>query len=562
MKQLVDLISNSVKKLYSITRDVELVRPNSQFGDYASNIALQIYKELDKTPREIAEALVEEIKTSSLVEEASVAGPGFINIRVSAKSLEIDITSQWSDSYGSNDEGRGRTVVVEFPSPNMAKPYSVGHLRPGNQGWAIKRLMEETGWKVITDNHLGDYGTPFGIWAIGFKKFSSDEKLNEDRVNELGRIYIETKAALEAEKESGSRELADEVQAWLMKLDGGDAEAKALSERFNKISLDHIHEIMKRLEISTDYEMGEAGFAAQAKDIIENLINDGVADENADGSVVIELDGFDTPMLVQKSNGTLLYASTDIATLLWREDNWHPDRVIYCVGAEQQFHFAQLFELAKKIGIETELIHVWFGIIDQINEAGRREKMSSRKGVVLMEELLDAAEEKAREIVSDRAVSDEDIKTIALGAIKYSDFMSDRRTNILFSWDKIFALNGVSGPYVQYAAVRVNRILSENIVPKVDISGYNYDSEKNLLLKLLDYPEVIKLAARDLEPHKVAAYLYELAREMNRYYETTPVATGSVGEVEKAARLILLQKVLHVFNHGLSILGIRIPISM
>lgn len=562
MRQLVDLICNSIKINYQLETNPTIERPNIEFGDYSTNVALQIAGQVGKSPKEIAEAIANELKNSPLVKEVSVAGPGFINMRVSAKSLEVDITNQWSDNYGSNSDGQGKTVVVEYPSPNMAKPYSVGHLRPGNQGWAIKRLMEESGWKVVTDNHLGDYGTPFGIWSVGFKKFSSEEKLNQGGVNELGRIYIETKAALETEKENGGHELADEVQGWLMKLDGGDAEAKALSERFNKISLDHIHEIMKRLEISTDYEMGEAGFAAQAKDIIENLINDGVADENADGSVVIELEGFDTPMLVQKSNGTLLYASTDIATLLWREDNWHPDRVIYCVGAEQQFHFAQLIALAKKLYIDTKLIHVWFGIIDQINEDGKREKMSSRKGVVLMEELLDAAEARAREIVMQREVSEDDIKTIALGAIKYSDFVADRRTNILFGWDKIFALNGVSGPYVQYAAVRINRVLEENPVPKVDISGYDYQSEKQLLLKLLDYPEVVRLASRDLEPHKVAAYLYELAREMNRYYEATPIAVGSVSEVEKAARLILLQKVAHVFKHGLSILGIRVPKSM
>lgn len=562
MKDLAKLLHDTVFKLYSIDKDVDLVRPNSEFGDYASNIAMQISKELAKNPREIADSIVSEIKNNDVVQEATVAGPGFINIRVPARALEVDITRQWSDKFGSNNDGQGKTVVVEYPSPNMAKPYSVGHLRPGNQGWALKRLMEETGWKVITDNHLGDYGAPFGVWVVGFKRFSSDEKLSQDGVYELGRVYVEMKAELEAEKERGEHELADEVQAWLMKLDDGDPEAKAYSERFNKISLDHIHEMMSRLEISTEYEMGEAGFVSKAKEIVQDLLKTGIAKKNDDGSVIIELDGFDTPMLIQKSNGTILYATTDIATLVWREENWHPDRVVYCVGSEQQFHFAQLIALAKKLGISTELIHVWFGVIDQIGEDGTRQKMSSRKGVVLMEELLDTAEAKAKDLVTERNVSDEDIKTIALGAIKYSDFIADRRTNILFSWDSIFALNGVSGPYVQYAAVRVDRILCENAVPTADISSYSYESEKQLLLKLLEYPEAIRLAARNLEPHKIASYLYELAREMNRYYEATPVAVGTVSEIEKAARLILLQKVSHVFSHGLSILGIRVPKSM
>jgi len=218
--------------------------------------------------------------------------------------------------------------------------------------------------------------------------------------------------------------------------------------------------------------------------------------------------------------------------------------------------------MAKKIGIQTELIHLWFGMIDQINEDGTREKMSSRKGVVLMEELLDQAEAKAREIVKDRDVSDEDVKKIALGAIKFSDFTADRRTNILFSWENIFALSGFSGPYIQYAAVRVNKILHDNECVQSEAPDYDYEPEKSIILKILEYPDVIRLSARDLEPHKIAAYLYELARELNRYYESTPVATGDVSDSQKQIRLVMLQKVSHVFSHGLSQLGIEVPDSM
>lgn len=562
MKQLSQLISDVLNRLYNVSREVELSRPASEFGDYATNVAMQLAKEVGKAPRDIANEIVSELLGNEIIQEATVAGPGFINLRIVSKALEKDITAQWSDSYGSNNDGAGKIAVVEYPSPNMAKPYSVGHLRPGNQGWAAKRLMEETGWKVITDNHLGDYGAPFGIWVVGFLKFSSEEQLSKDGVYELGRIYIETKAALEAEKENGESALADDVQNWLVKLEAGDEEAKKYSARFNEISLGHIHEMMRRLEISTEYEMGEAFFAEKGKNLAQDLLSKGLAVQNDDGSIIVPLDGFDTPMLVQKSNGTALYATTDIATMTWREENWHPDRVIYCAGAEQQFHFAQLFAFAKKLNIDTDFIHLWFGIIDQLNDDGTREKMSSRKGVVLMEELLDQAEANAKSMIGDRAVSEDDIKTIALGAVKFSDFMADRRTNILFNWSTIFALTGFSGPYVQYAAVRVNKILGDNAVPNVDISSYDYENEKALLLKLLDYPEVVRLAARDIEPHKIASYIYELARDLNRYYETTPVAVGDVSDVEKAARLILLQKVSHVFNHSLSILGIRVPRSM
>lgn len=552
------IIASAIKELFRLEVQPTLTRPEPKFGDYATNVALQIAGKLGKNPRDVAEAIVTHIKERGEFTEASVAGPGFINLRVSGAYVASSLETQWSTTFGENTDGGGKTVVVEYPSQNMAKPYSIGHLRPGNQGWAVKKLMEATGWKVITDNHLGDYGAPFGIWVVGFLKFSSDAQLQKDGVYELGRVYIETKKALKEEAERGETALANEVQQWLLKLENEDPEAVSYSQRFNEISLAHIHEVMQRLKISTDYELGEAFFAAKGKEIVQKLLEDGIAIQNEDGSVVVPLEGFDVPMLVQKSNGAALYATTDIATILYREENWHPSKVIYAVGAEQQFHFAQLFALAKEMGINTEFVHLWFGMIDQLNEDGTREKMSSRKGVVLLEELLDTAEAKAREIVKGRDISDEDVKKIALGAIKFTDFAADRRTNILFDWKSIFALTGFSGPYIQYAAVRVNKILEDN-PSRGEVGDYSYEAEKAVIAKLLEYPATIRVAARELEPHKIAAYLYELAKEMNRYYEATPIATGDVSENENAARLDLLEKVSHVFTHGLAILGIEVP---
>lgn len=563
MTTLEQKISHSVEKLYSIREmSIQLSRPDPQFGDYATNIALQLAKRVGENPREIGEEISAELRLHDELEAVSVAGPGFINITVSAQYLAKSLETAWSDEYGQNKQGEGKTVIVEYPSPNMAKPYSVGHLRPANQGWAAKRLMEESGWNVVTINHLGDYGAPFGIWVVGFRQFSSDELLEKDGIYELGRVYIETKKVLKEEEERGESVLSDEVQQWLLKLEKGDKEAKAYSERFNRISLAHIHDIMSRLGISTDHELGEAMFAAPGKEAVQTLLRDGIATQNEDGSIIVLLNefGFDVPLLIQKSNGTALYATTDLGALLYREKTWQPDRVIYVVGAEQQFHFAQLFALAKKLGVTTELIHLWFGVIDQLNEDGTREKMSSRKGVVLMEELLNTAEQKAREVVTGREVSDEDVTKIALGAIKFSDFIADRRTNILFSWESIFALSGFSGPYIQYAAVRVNKLLTDSGEVARNDQDYNYESEKKVITKLLDYPSVVASAAEHLEPHKIATYLYELAREMNRYYEITRVVDAP--DHEKAARIAMLQKVSYVFAHGLSILGISVPEKM
>jgi arginyl-tRNA synthetase len=552
------------QRLYGVEIDPKVTRPDPQLGDYATNIALQLAKPLGKNPREIAEEIANALRETGEFSEVTVAGPGFINVRVSASALAAKLQNEWSENFGENQDGAGKTVVVEYPSPNMAKPYSVGHLRPGNQGWAARQLMKATGWNVITDNHLGDYGAPLGIWITGFRLFSNDEALEQGGVYELGRVYIETKKALKEEEQRGETKLADEVQNWLQKFEAGDEEAVAYSTRFNKISLDHIHAIMDRLHISTDHELGEAFFAPQGKEAVQTLINSGVAVQNEDGSVIVPLDefGFDVPLLVQKSNGTALYATTDLATMLYRQENWHPDKIIHAVGAEQQFYFSQLFAMAKKLGLPIEFVHLWFGTIDQLNDDGTREKMSSRKGVVLMEELLNQAEERARAVVEGRDISEEDIKKIALGAIKFSDFMSDRRTNILFDWNTIFALTGYSGPYVQYAAVRVNAILRENGNGQPLVEGYDYSPEKSIISHLLEYPEVVRRAAEELEPHRVAGYLYELARELNRYYEATPVATGNVSDTEKAARLGVLTKVSQIFTHGLGLLGIEVPERM
>ena len=561
MNKVAEIINQLIEEKFNIKTEVSLTRPRPEFGDFATNIAMQLAGKLSKNPREIAEELAGELSKNEIFENVEIAGPGFLNLRVSAKKLEKILSQEFSDRFGSNNEGEGKLALIDGPSPNMAKPYSVGHLRPGNQGWAAKKLLEFSGWKVITDNHLGDYGTPFGIWVVGFEMFSNEEKLAKRGVYELGDVYIKTKAAMKEQGEGG--EIEKKAEEWLLKLENGDEEALNYSNKFKEISLKHIHDVMARLKISTDYEYGEAFFAPKGKAAVQKLIESGIAVQNEDGSIIVPLEeyGFDVPLLVQKSNGAALYATNDLATILFREEEFAPDRVIYSVGAEQQFYFSQIFAMAKKLGIKTDLYHLWFGVIDQLNEDGTREKMSSRKGVVLMEELLDKAEERAREIVAGRDVSEEDVKKIALGAIKFSDFTADRRTNILFDWENIFALTGFSGPYVQYSAVRVNNILrKEQNFELVDLEEYDFEAEKNIILQLLAFPETVKMAVRDLEPHKISKYLYDLAREMNRYYEKTRVSDAP--EIEKSARLTLLKKVSKTFENGLDLLGIEIPEKM
>ncbi len=566
MDKYADQISQVVNDLYGQTIDAELTRPEPKFGDYATNVAMRLAGQLHRRPRDIAEEIKAKLDELGLFSDVSIAGPGFINLRVEAGQLHNDLEHAFDNElpFGNNNDGAGKIVVLDFPSTNMAKPFSVGHLRSANQGWAASNLMRATGWKVITDNHLGDYGAPFGIWVVGFKKFSSEAELAKRGIYELGDIYIKTKKAIKDEEAAGKTELADEAQQWLLKLEAGDPEAVEYSERFNKISLDHIHKVMDRLGIYTDYELGEKFFAESGKEAAHQLVDKGLAKQNDDGSIIVPLDEYDikTPMLILKSNGAALYATTDLGTLLYRHDHFHADRIIYVVAAEQKFYFQQLFAMADKIGLKMELIHMWFGLIDQINEDGTREKMSSRKGVVLLEALLDEAEKRARANVKTDDISDDDVKRIAIGAIKFTDFANDRRTGMLFDWKTMFNLTGYSGPYVQYAAVRINKILHDNQDCGDVDKQYDYESERNVLLKLLDYPAIVKQAADNLEPHRIASYVYELAKEMNRYYETTPVATNDVPTGIRAARLSVLSRVAYVFKHALDILGIQIPSRM
>ena len=561
MDNLKEQIKGIIKKLYDVddvTVDFAEV-PSNIAGDYSTNVAMRLARQAGKNPRQIAEEIIAELAQVSKF-ELSIAGPGFINIEISGKALKDELEGKWSEHYGDNNSGAGRLAISEFPSTNIAKPYSVGHLRPGTQGWAAKKILEANGWKVVTDNHLGDVGTPFGIWAVGFKR--SGISAEDVTIYDLGNIYIKMKADLKEEDKAGKHELADEVQNWLLKLEAKDEEAVALSEHFKKISMKHTHEVMDRLGISTDLEMGESCFVERGKEAVKKYLAEGVFEQNDDGSVICRLDeyGIDVPMLMLKSNGTALYATTDLGCMLYRAEEIKPEKVIYAVGAEQKFYFEQLFALAKKVGIPQENYHLWFGTIDQISPEGKREKMSSRKGVVLMEELLNDAEKRVRENFGGE-LSDEDIAKIAVGAIKYSDFVADRKTGILYDPDKIFALTGQSGPFCQYADVRMRRVLAKNAdFNRVDFGDYDFAEEKNVLQLLLKFPELVAGVVEQFEMHKIAGFCFELAQEMNRYYEKAPISTAP--DNVRSARLWLIEKADFVMTRALDLLGIEIPSKM
>lgn len=563
MQEISNLIQKIVQELFNEQIELDLTHADEQFGDYATNIAMRLSKKVGQNPREIAQKIIEQLKDES-IEKAEIAGPGFINItlksKVLATMLNQEIEASPRGEYGASEIGVGHTVVCEFPSPNMAKPFSVGHIRSALQGWAIYKLMKLHGYAVITDNHLGDSGTPFGKWVVGFQRYSSDEQLNQDGINELARVYISITAEMKEEASAGQSAIADEVQQWLQRLESKDPEAVEFSERFNKISLDHMHQVMNRLNIQTELELGESFYVSRGQEMVDELLEKGIA-KNSEDAVIVELDefGINTPIMLRKANGTALYATTDLTTIEYREKHWSPEKVFIHTGEEQNFYFRQLNALSEKAGFKPAIQHLWHGLVDQKVEGGGREKMSSRKGVVLLQDLLDYAEEEARKHNKDG--SDESVKAVALGAIKFADFTADRKNGVLFDWESMFSVQGFAGPAVQYAAVRIKSILDKaGPIDDIDFSAYEWRDEKRLIVKLLHYPALLRELHDSYEMHKLASYLYDLARSFNRYYEEHRILTTS--GPEKSAKLRTITQVRMVLVHGLDILGIPTPEKM
>ncbi len=555
-----EIVTQVAECLKVDTRILSVEKANANFG---ADLAMQFFALAGvsgKSAHDLAIAAQEALQNEAITK--TDVEVGYLNIwlkpSVVANGIAQDLKT--SEQYGETKEGAGKTVVVDFIGLNLSKPFSVGHLRPTVQGAALINLYKALGYKVIGDSHLGDWGTPFGMWVVGFEKWGSEETLAKDGAYELGRLYVKFRE--EAEKDEA---LIDEAKAWLKKLESGDEQAVAYKDNFSKISLEHMNTVLARLKITPDKNLGESFYITEAKKLVNELVESGKAMAQDDGSVIVQLDdyGIETPILLQKSDGSLLYATTDMQTIIHRKEVWNPEEIIYSVGAEQQFHFNQVFALANKLGFDMKLVHPWFGTIDELDEKGKRGKMSSRKTTALLENLLDKAEEVAREKISNQEVSDEDISKIAIGAIKFADFAQSRRTNILFDWERMFNLQGFCGPYVQYAAVRVGSILNKLKTDEVPFDGndeYDWEAEASLLNILLQYPSAVQEAAKDYEPHKIAQYSFDLAKEWNKYYENVSIAKSE--DAAKEARVKLLYLLRSNFEHALGLLGIEIPAKM
>ena len=546
-----------------------------KFGDYQCNDAMALAKVLHLAPCAIAQKLVEGRELPPAIEKAEIAGPGFINLTLSPAWL-AERAAEWSRDplVGVPQIGAGHKAVIDYSSPNVAKPMHIGHIRSTVIGNALDRIHRALGYDVVADNHIGDWGTQFGIIIHGYRAFIDKEALARDPIEELQRIYVKsygmTKAAEDATEEQKAAAAAwlDACRLETVKLQQGDPENRALWQEFIRLSMGEFDRVYRRLGVHFDTTRGESYYQDQLAGVVESLEKAGLAHES-DGATIVDLtaDGLDVA-IVRKRDGGFNYATTDIATVATRMRDYDPEKIVYVTDERQQLHFKQFFHICRKTGIAPEscaLVHVWFGLM-RLPEG----TISTRQGnLIKLETLLDEAEARALKIISESRpeMPEAEAKALAaqigIGAIKYADLSQSPQTMITFTWDKALALEGNSGPYLQYAHARIRSLLDKfhAQAPDVDLDAaplvLGDPAEKRLALHLLQYPAAVVRAADSYKPSMLADHLYALAQLYSSFYQRLPVLKADPETRNSRARLCGM--VAKVLRHGLGLLGIETP---
>ncbi len=548
-------------------------------------------KQRRENPVKLAGELAEKLDLGgTLFSAVSVTG-GFLNFKLDAdrfrSHLFADFDREGAD-YGGSQAGAGKTIVIDYSSPNIAKPFSVGHLRSTVIGQAICNLFRFRGYRVIGDNHIGDWGTQFGKLMYAYDSWADPEAVAADPIRQLLALYVRFHE--EAEKDPALEEAA---RGWFQRLESGDAAALELWQSFRDLSWKDFERVYRLLGVEFDEVLGESFYNDRLESVVEEAFASGlarwseiearvgsVAAGSGEGSsgesgtpvamekvaiIPLEEHGIETPLLIQKSDGTSLYATRDLATLVYRRQRWHPAQILYVVGGEQQLYFKQLFKAAQLMGNDAKCVHVWFGLIRLPGG-----KMSTRKGrVIFLEEVLDEAVSRARAVLADRDLEEAEKEAIArivgIGAVKYADLSQTRTKDVLFDWDKMLNLQGDSAPYLQYAAVRVRSIVrraeAKTVAAKIDPGLLGEEAELSLLRSLAGFPQVVESACASYQPHLVATYLVTLARDFSAFYSQVPVLKAD-SLVLAATRLALCRMTAQVLERGLALLGIETPERM
>jgi arginyl-tRNA synthetase len=535
---------------------------NPDFGDFQCNDAMSVGKKLGMPPRKVAERVVSGMgERPVFLENVTVAGPGFINMRLSNRWLEEHLVAIEPDPrLGARDVGTGKTVVIDYSAPNIAKPMHIGHIRSTNIGNALDRIHRFLGYKVISDNHLGDWGTQFGLLILGFRNFADASAYETDPIAELERVYVKS-----YERSKASEAWLDQARSELVKLQGGDPDNVALWRSFVEHSMREFEGMYRRLGVSFDLVRGESWYSGRLPGVVDRLVSMGIAKES-EGALVVDLSEKGLQVcIIRKSDGGYNYATTDIATVISRVDEFRPDSIIYVTDERQQLHFRQIFEVASRVGISTPLVHVWFGLM-RLPEG----TFSTRQGnVIKLERLLDEAEKRALAIVRESRpdMSPEQhaevARTVGIGAVKYADLSQNPQSAVTFTWDKAMALEGNSGPYLQYACARIASVKDKygamfpGSVPARFPVRIEDPFERRLAIQIAMFGDTVERAAAQAKPSVLCDYLFDLAQIYSGFYQNIPFLKAPDGVRESRVRLCGITA--SVLKTGLSLLGIETP---
>jgi arginyl-tRNA synthetase len=545
------------------------VRPSTdpKFGDYQANGCMAIAKTLGKNPRALAQDVASRVDLAPLAATPEVAGPGFLNVRLSADWISRELGELLNDErLGLTDPVRPKTVVVDYSSPNVAKPMHVGHIRSTVIGESLARIFAALGHKVIRDNHLGDWGAQFGMILWGWKHARDEAAYAADPVAELARLYRLAQDRIKA----GAPDVEEAARAETAKLHAGDPENRALWEQFMPHCLGALDAIYERLGVRFDVALGESFYDAMLADVVRDLEARGIA-QSSEGATVVFVDGSEAPFMIRKSDGAYNYATTDLATIRYRVATWKPDEILYVVDHRQSDHFKLLFAVARRWGYDAvDLEHVAFGTI----LGGDRRPFKTREGdVVGLESLLDEAVAKARKVVDENSpdlepeVRPRVAEVVGLGAIKYADLSQNRLSDYVFDWNKMLATNGNSGAYLQYAYARMCSIFREGGIAPETIRAarpaiaLSHPAERALGVRILRLPEILALAALELKPNILTDYLFDLANAYSTFYHECPVLKAESAE-RRASRLALGDLTARTLKFGLNLLGIEVVEQM
>jgi arginyl-tRNA synthetase len=537
---------------------------DARFGDYQTNAALVLAKQLGENPRAIAQRILDACDLSDLCEPPTIAGAGFINFTLRPETLAARTADLLrNERLGVEKAAAPKRIVIDFGSPNVAKPMHVGHIRSTVLGDALARIASFLGHDVIRDNHIGDWGTQFGMVIYGWKNLLDRAALERDPIAELVRIYKETNANATADPK-----VREAVREELVKLQASDPENLSIWKETVDLSMKEFERAYQVLDIHYDIQRGESFYNDRLPAVVERLLQSKVA-EISEGAVCVFFRDIpelaEKPAIIRKSDGGFNYATTDIATVDYRIQDLRADTVWLVVGAPQILHFKQIIAIARREGYTADFRHITFGSI--LGED--RKLMKTRSGEnVPLRDLLDEAVQRALKIIEEKNpdLSEQEkigiAQKVGIGAVKYYDLSQFRMTDYIFSWDRMLSFQGNTAPYLQNAYVRIRSIFrkaGEEFVAAQEL-GLAAPEEKTLALRLCQFGEIVPTVLNDFRPNVLANYLFELANSFHAFYEACPVLKSE--EPARSSRLALCELTARVLHRGLELLGIQVPEKM